>query len=211
MKKNHFIYIFILLGLFFLSGCSKNKINNSETNTNIQPDNSWQENFDEVSVGEFVLGERVSVMGEENSEGSIVATSIILIPNGQEFQNFDPPDMVNNVPDQNKENFPTNNINNTDQPNFDRASRPDFQNMSEEERQARREQLMDSGATAGNVNRAGLGGNARINGEILSINDSGLTIKLADGGSKLVFFSSDTKFLAPKAISDIESQEVTEE
>jgi hypothetical protein len=69
-------------------------------------------------------------------------------------------------------------------------SRADFQNLSPEERQQRMQQT----GTVGGFR--GMGGNNRGNdfvlGEIISKDDASITVKLLDGGSKIVFFSNST-------------------
>lgn len=61
-----------------------------------------------------------------------------------------------------------------------------FTNLSPEERQARMEQF---GANGPRGNRSG----GFVSGEILSKDDKSITVKLPDGGSKIVFFSGSTK------------------
>ena len=78
-----------------------------------------------------------------------------------------------------------------------RLSQADFQslqNLSPEERQQRRQEL---GANAGGF-RGGSGGGQRggggfTTGEIISKDDKSVTIKLRDGGSKIVFLSDSTE------------------
>ena len=69
----------------------------------------------------------------------------------------------------------------------------DFANMTPEQRQQRFAQMGGQGQrNVAGVNRAVGFGGATV-GEIISQDNSSLTIKLRDGGSKIVFFSADTK------------------
>ncbi len=66
-------------------------------------------------------------------------------------------------------------------------SRQNFQNLSSEQRQ----QLQ---ANAGGNFQRGTGTNL-LNGEVIVKDEQSLTLKMPDGGSKIVFFSGSTKIL----------------
>ena len=87
-------------------------------------------------------------------------------------------------------------------------SRADLQNLSPEDRQQR---LQELGANAGAGFRGGAGGGQRggggfTAGEIIAKDDKSVTVKLQDGGSKIVFLSDSTKITksAAGALSDLE-------
>jgi len=71
---------------------------------------------------------------------------------------------------------------------FSNFSRQDFQNLSSEQRQ----QLFQ-GNIGGSFQR-GAGSNF-LNGEVIAKDENTLTLKMPDGGSKIVFFSGSTKIL----------------
>ena len=77
-------------------------------------------------------------------------------------------------------------------------------NLTPEERQQRLQQM---GANAGAGFRSGNSANSGIStGEIISIDDKSVTVKLRDGGSKIVFFSDSTKITksAEGSLGDLE-------
>ena len=95
---------------------------------------------------------------------------------------------------------------------FSRANFEDLQNLSPEERQQR---LQELGANAGAGFRGGFGGGTGQRGggmggftvgEIISASDDSVTVKLQDGGSRIVFLSDSTEITksAAGALSDLE-------
>jgi hypothetical protein len=83
------------------------------------------------------------------------------------------------------------------------GSRQNFQNLSPEQRQ----QLL-SGNLGGNSQRAiGRGtGAGFLNGEVIAKDEQSLTLKMPDGGSKIIFFSDSTKIskTTDGSINDVE-------
>lgn len=79
------------------------------------------------------------------------------------------------------------------------GSLANFQNLSPEERQQRLQQT-GAGMTGSFGNRTGnQSGAGFVNGEIISKDNQSITVKLRDGGSKIIFYSDSTeigKFVA---------------
>lgn len=78
-------------------------------------------------------------------------------------------------------------------------SRADFQNLSPEERQQRIQQFganvggaFGGDHAGGSGFRGGQGGGGFTGGEIIAKDDKSITVKLQDGGSRIIFFSDAT-------------------
>jgi len=71
---------------------------------------------------------------------------------------------------------------------FGQGNFPDFNNLSAEERQQRMQQM-----GAGNGFRNGTSTANFASGEIISKDDKSITVKLRDGGSKIIFYSDTTE------------------
>jgi len=93
--------------------------------------------------------------------------------------------------------------NKTPQGRLLQANFQNLQNLSPEERQKRFQEL---GLNAGARFRGNINGNGFITGEIIAKDDKGLTVKLKDGGSKIVFLSESTEItkLVTSTLSDLE-------
>ena len=66
-------------------------------------------------------------------------------------------------------------------------------NLSQEERQTRMQQFGVNVNGAARQRGAQAGGGGFTNGEIIAKDDQSVTLKLVDGGSKIIFFSGETK------------------
>lgn len=91
---------------------------------------------------------------------------------------------------------------------FSRGNFQELQNLSPEERQQR---LQELGANAGAGFRGGAGGSQRSGGgftvgEIISKDEKSVTIKLQNGGSKIIFLSDSTEITKSAAgtLGDLE-------
>ncbi len=78
-----------------------------------------------------------------------------------------------------------------------------FANLTPEQRQQRLQQ-MGAGAAGAQFGSRGNGGDA--NGEIIAKDDKSITLKLRDGGSKIIFYSANTEIgkFASGIASDLE-------
>ncbi|KKS39844.1 MAG: hypothetical protein UV04_C0035G0003 [Candidatus Gottesmanbacteria bacterium GW2011_GWA2_42_16] len=89
-----------------------------------------------------------------------------------------------------------------------RLSQADFQNLQNFSPEERQQRLQELGANAGGFRGGQRGGNAGgfTTGEIISKDDKSVTVKLRDGGSKIVFLSDSTEITKSAAgtLSDLE-------
>lgn len=200
MKKN-FLIILFLISLVTLAGCSTGNQQNRIQENNQQDDLStneekpkmkWDENFLEAKLDDLSIGQNVLVMGVKNDDGSITAERIMIGNMETKFDELAPIPIMGQDGEENKD-IPANS--NRQAP----GNLPDFQNMSDEERAKLREQMMariGEGQRlegSGNFRRGSVGQEIlRIIGEVIKKDEQGLTIKLAEGGSNLIFFSDST-------------------
>ena len=210
MKKNYILFSILLSSLLFITACSKNNTGNSKQsnddsgNINSQDsqdpeENNWQENFEEITLADLQAGQKVMIMGTANTDGSLIAESIILGKAGEDFGVFGPADRAFLDGVKENEQVPDSAVS---QPNFAGQDRPDFANMTDEEREAMREKMMANSPGAG-AGRTVSNSALRIAGEILAIDESSLTVKIDEGGSKLVFFSGETRILKSKETAEL--------
>jgi len=92
-----------------------------------------------------------------------------------------------------------------------RVSQADFQNLQNLSPEERQQRLQELGANAGAGFRGGAGSGQRggggfTAGEIIAKDDKSVTVKLQDGGSKIVFLSDSTEITKSAAgvLSDLE-------
>ncbi len=204
MKRYYFILPTFLIVLLLVTGCSKKyeQNNNEQKNQNQEQQTQenqiprWNENFDEVSLDNLEIGQQVLVVGTENGDGSISANQIVIGDKKIDFGEMD-----RNFPFREREEInPDGMKNNTDRqlPAGFEGQRGGFekmQNMNDEERAKMREQMTVRRGTVGHNRLDNMGSIARLVGEIINKDEIGITLKLEDIGSRLVFYSDETRVL----------------
>jgi len=199
MKKINTFTAILFLPII-LSGCSSSQVpvnansqnqtldTNQNTDRNFVPD----DRFDQVSLTNLTVGNKVIVTGILNSDQSLSASRLI-IDNGQ----------LNFGQILGGENITASGQNMAD---GNEQNRLDFQNLTEEQRSQMIQKFQAQSGRAGNGGTVQGRGNfqsaGRLNGEILSIDSGSLILKIPDGGSKLIFVSSSTQVFRPKASVD---------
>lgn len=187
MKKHNIILSIFLIALLLIIGCSKKNEQNSNEQRNQNQEQQieenqlprWNENFEEAGSDDLIIDQQILVMGTENSDGSISANEIMIGNTEADFENMG--------------GFEGQRGNFEQMQNSSYSER--FQNMSDEERaKFMVEMRVQREASGGSFPRANMrGGTSRLNGEIIDKDDTTITLKLEDGGSKLIFFSDSTR------------------
>lgn len=206
MKKNYFIIIFLTLVILIISGCSnadqkirdnqENEEQNLEQKVGDDKISEFEDRFVEASISDLVVGEKVLVMGVENVDKSILASRIIIGGEDIDFK-----EMVGSR--SSGEAIGQREIDHDEMPPADfQGQSPnfeDFSEMSDEEKEEFREKMMQGREGMDRTNGSVASSSAtRLNGEILSQDETGLTLKLEEGGSRIVFFSESIEFKKTK-------------
>ncbi len=200
------IVLVVIAGIIILTNSLKS-VDNKSANESQQTSNAtttgtargmgtFLQGFSEASADDLKIGDSLVVEGTTNQDGSISANTVY-IGSAEDFANISngarmgfqmnstntPPD-INTMP--NSGQIPGG------MPNMPEG----FQNMTQEERRQAMEELRNSGSLPDGVVRSRqTAGNASLRGELLNKTDQFLTIKIADGGSKLALYSESTKFM----------------
>ncbi|MDX9893463.1 MAG: hypothetical protein RB292_03550 [Patescibacteria group bacterium] len=209
MKKVNFFYLTLASGLLLISGCataSQNAGNNSQGDLNNFLDQAtstdravrfnFEENFTITDFSQLVIGNQVVITGASNDDGSITASRIIvgaaenMLPPGLGMINSDirpQPDQGVGSQDRQQAVAKAN------------GQMPDFEDLTDEQREQMRSRFAQQGNSRPNGIQARTSQSSMmVQGEILKKDDTSLTIKLADGGSKLVLITGSTEILQPK-------------
>lgn len=174
MKKQIFFGSLILGLILLTTGCGQTNATNSTDNNLIgaksQDTNNGlyrKENQILGSVADLNIGTKIMAMGSTNTDGSMMAKSII-------FGSFDGfgPGMSSST--------------NPNRPRMNGRNGPGGNGGGQ--RQG------GQGRNGGNS----MSGSTRINGEIIKKDENSLVVKILDGGSKIVYFSSATEIFSMK-------------
>jgi hypothetical protein len=183
------IVLLIIVGIGAIGGVAyfiKNKEPRKESAEDINPERNQArvfqyEDLPKGALGDLVIGETVAVRGIENQDGSITANLIFI---GMPEQGF----------------FQGERIQDREEHRMPEGMDIDFEemrNLSPEEIRARMQELRDSGqmpSMEGRIGRMG-SGTAFVRGEIIDKDEISITIKIEEGGSKLVFYSKDIQII----------------
>lgn len=201
-KKIYLVISFLLItgltaGVLFILNTRANKkqITASQSDQEQAPTQSadrnnlpgWDENFSKASLDDLSVGQKIMIMGTENSDKTVSAQRILIgadeIDFGDMARNTRLPDRP--VQDQAPNQLPLDNK--TKRSNFEQ-----FQDLSPEQRDQLRQEMQPGGSIRGERPFGADQGRVNLRGEIINKDGSSLTLKLEDSGSKLVFFSGET-------------------
>ncbi|MDZ7611210.1 MAG: hypothetical protein U5L10_00405 [Candidatus Moranbacteria bacterium] len=166
---------------FLFAGCSKENGqsgNEGENRNQEQPaeDNQlskWEENSKQAGLSDLEIGRQVLVMGTKNSDGSIGANQIIIGNNESDFKNISGSLMKDGGENE--------------------GQLKNKSEMSEEEKAKFREEKRAEKEASGESVKSG--DTARASGEIVDKDESTIILKVEGDGSKLIFYSDETKVL----------------
>lgn len=189
-----FFSLLILFSLIILGGVGCSANNKKQNNLNIQIDNNQGnqiENFASstapnnnrtaASLNDLVVGKQIMVMGAVNGNGSLTATEIVI----GDFKNF----ASGTAPNMNKGSLPqpVGQIGETSERPMDRE-KPDG-NFTPPTSPDRGESVRPGSRTGSGL---GVASQPRFVGEILKKDDTSLVVKIANGGSQIVYFTEKT-------------------
>jgi len=146
----------------------------------------WSDNFSEAGLNDLEIGQRILIMGTENSDGSVTASQIIIGENETIFSQLSG--------NRAQQELNEDDIGNSkDKRSMDRSKDQisNFQNLSQEERMGFMKERGVSGVRrdiSANISQNII----RLSGEIISIDNISLTLKLETSGSKIIFISDTT-------------------
>ena len=215
--KKFSISLATLLIVVLLSGCSLwqskavNKANlQMATSTTPQRQNQMMPDYPEGSSADISVGTKVMAIGLSNADGSIFADRIFIGTTTTDFSILQ--NGFEKVPNMNNASGTPPNFNRTGEGERqvqdvdtvgERQAPPDFADLSEEEKKLMQERMQNRPAGHDKLSQNASTGAGNVNGEVLNIDDSSLTLKLDSGGTKLVLISEFTKIYLLPAENDV--------
>ncbi len=209
MKKVYFSVLLALTALV-VAGCATKSSNNSndqntttgEQNRNRESQSPLNDNFAEASSTDLAVGQKIMAMGTDGDIG-LTATMVLIGAADTSFDDFSfggPPNgQSGQAPSDQAGQDGASNSDSSERPTPPEGisgERPDFGNMSDEERAQMMEKRQASGGAArGGANMAQ---QTKLIGEIIKQDAESITIKLDDGGSKLIYISKTTRVMKIK-------------
>ncbi|MFH1187908.1 MAG: hypothetical protein V1688_03560 [bacterium] len=194
MKNKKYFMPVLCLSVLLISGCGANANTNSNSSQNTNqpqqqsnqtPQRITNENFSQGSLADLEIGKKVMVMGKQNTDGTIVASQVIVANSDVDFSQLGP----NRNQQQKNSADPSQFQNLTEEERAQlRAQRGGGQNLTDEQKAQFRTQMGGKSNGKRQMNRS----MAHLNGEITAKDDTSITLKLKDGSAKLVFVSDAT-------------------
>ncbi|MFA5127998.1 MAG: DUF5666 domain-containing protein [Patescibacteria group bacterium] len=205
MRKIFLLSACVLCVALFTAGCAtKNNVENSAGGQTPNQNGGFQSasgtpqmNFGtEINISELVVGKMVTVFGTTNSDGTISATRIILgempmMDRGsasgtpKKFTKTTVDDYSSGSGNGSAQGGSGGGMQPPSGGQFMGGERPDRGSTSDEDETKIQQRARPSGEST-------------VVGEIMSIDTGSLTLKVKDGGSKIVYYTTNTKaYLAP--------------
>ncbi|HBU07293.1 MAG TPA: hypothetical protein DEB09_04385 [Candidatus Magasanikbacteria bacterium] len=189
MRRFFLSFSLLLLFVIIISGCTTNtNLQLNKDDNNLQPtiergDSNFTSSTDRFlknsvtsTAEDLLVGKEVMVMGKTNTDGTINALQIILgqFPTSSFGFGSEHPSSTGQFNNQ------------TDQEQNNNEQRPNRGNFTGE-----RPGGGQNGS--GGQFRSRQTGTSRINGKIIKKDETSLVVQVPDGGSKIIFYSSNTK------------------
>lgn len=199
MKKYFLAFALLTALTLVVSGCAVKNAQDASAVNSADKNNrrgdfasgTMKMNFGEPATkADLAVGKKVTVFGKTNTDGTVIATRIVIgdMPMfGRGFATGTRP-----ISRDGEEPYPTTSGGKTigGMPSDQTGGRENFQGRT------------------GRMIRGG-GGQSRISGEIMKIDESSMVIKVIDNGSKIIFYTDSTEiFLAPTSTPNFASTTV---
>jgi hypothetical protein len=152
----------------------------------------FNENMEEISYDDLIVGQRVMVFGDLNDGGSVTASRVTVGSEDTDFRQ-----MIGMMMPSQDNQADIDNEKKTEQ-DGERLNFEQMQNMTEEERAKFREERRGQMGSGTRQKEAVNSGIIRVSGEIIDKDDMTLTLKSDEGGSRIVFIEENSVITAIK-------------